>query len=135
MSDVAGDRRNAATIGALLQADVVVAVAAADPVGISRFLRGYAHLRETVGATPIVVVANRLRPGSLGIDARGQVRRTLDRFAGIRDVWFVPQDPRSADAALLAARPIAEISPRSPIVAAIRRLAEEGLARAVSSAA
>lgn len=135
VSDVAGDRRNAATIGALLQADVVVAVAAADPVGISRFLRGYAHLRETVGATPIVVVANRLRPGSLGIDARGQVRRTLDRFAGIRDVWFVPQDPRSADAALLAARPIAEISPRSPIVAAIRRLAEEGLARAVSSAA
>lgn len=128
VSDLAGDRRNAATIAALQEADLIVAVAAADPVGISRFVRGYAQLRETVGATPIAVVANRLRPGSLGIDARGQVRRSLDRFAGIRDVWFVPQDPRSADAALLAARPIADVARRSPIVSGVRRLVAEALA-------
>lgn len=128
VSDLAGDRRNAATIAALQEADLIVAVAAADPVGISRFVRGYAQLRETVGATPIAVVANRLRPGSLGIDARGQVRRSLDRFAGIRDVWFVPQDSRSADAALLAARPIADVARRSPIVSGVRRLVAEALA-------
>lgn len=128
VSDLAGDRRNAATIAALQEADLIVAVAAADPVGISRFVRGYAQLRETVGATPIAVVANRLRPGSLGIDARGQVRRSLDRFAGIRDVWFVPHDPRSADAALLAARPIADVARRSPIVSGVRRLVAEALA-------
>ncbi|MEV8359038.1 hypothetical protein [Microbacterium sp. NPDC076895] len=128
VSDLAGDRRNAATIAALQEADLIVAVAAADPVGISRFVRGYAQLRETVGATPIAVVANRLRPGSLGIDARGQVRRSLDRFAGIREVWFVPQDPRSADAALLAARPIADVARRSPIVSGVRRLVAEALA-------
>lgn len=128
VSDLAGDRRNAATIAALQEADLIVAVAAADPVGISRFVRGYAQLRETVGATPIAVVANRLRPGALGIDARGQVRRSLDRFAGIRDVWFVPQDPRSADAALLAARPIADVARRSPIVSAVRRFVSEALA-------
>jgi len=103
-------------------------VAGADPVGIGRFVRGYAQLRETVGGTPIAVIANRLRPGALGIDARGQVRRSLDRFAGIRDVWFVPQDPRSADAALLAARPIAEVARRSPIVSAVRRFVSEALA-------
>ena len=107
VSDLDGPRRNAATLAALRAADLVVAVAAADPLGVSRFLRAYPELRATIGATPVAVVANRLRPGALGIDARGQVRRTLDRFGGITDVWFVPTDPRAADAALLAARPIA----------------------------
>ncbi|TQK19046.1 MinD-like ATPase involved in chromosome partitioning or flagellar assembly [Microbacterium sp. SLBN-154] len=128
VSDLDGPRRNAATLAALDVADHVVAVAAADPVGIARFLRGYTELRATVGPTPVAVLANRLRPGPLGIDARGQVRRTLDRFAGIRDVWFVPHDARSADAALLTARPIAEVAPRSPFAAAIRRFVGEALA-------
>ena len=101
MTDLDGPRRNAATLAALRSADLVVAVAGADPIGVSRFLRAHSELRATIGATPVVVVANKLRPGALGIDARGQVRRTLDRFGGIEDVWFLPQDPRSADAALL----------------------------------
>lgn len=127
MSDLAAPRRNAATLAALQAADLVVAVAGADPVGVARFLRGHAELRAVIGATPVAVVANRLRPGTLGIDARGQVRRTLDRFGGISDVWFLPQDPRSADAALLAARPIAEVSPRSPFTLALRRFAGEAV--------
>jgi MinD-like ATPase involved in chromosome partitioning or flagellar assembly len=121
VSDLDGPRRNAATLAALQAADLVVAVASADPVGISRFVRAHAELRAIVGATPVAVVANRLRPGTLGVDARGQVRRTLDRFAGIRDLWFVPADARSVDAAILAARPIAEVAPKSPFTLAIRR--------------
>jgi MinD-like ATPase involved in chromosome partitioning or flagellar assembly len=81
----------------------------------------------TVGGAPVVVVANKLRPGALGIDARGQVRRTLDRFGGIDDVWFLPQDPRSADAALLSGRPIAEIAPKSPFTLAVRRFVGEAV--------
>ena len=127
VSDLDGPRRNAATLAALRAADLVVAVVAADPVGIARFLRGHADLRATVGATPVAVVANRLRPGTLGIDARGQVRRTLDRFGGIEHVWFLPQDPRSADAAILAARPIGEVAPRSPLTLALRRFAGEAV--------
>lgn len=127
MSDLAAPRRNAATLAALQAADLVAAVAGADPVGIARFLRGHAELRAVVGATPVVVLANRLRPGTLGIDARGQVRRTLDRFGGISDVWFLPQDPRSADAALLAARPIADVAPRSPFTLALRRFVGEAV--------
>ncbi|WP_203580539.1 AAA family ATPase [Microbacterium hibisci] len=127
MSDLEGPRRNAATLAALRSADSVVAVVAADPVGVSRFLRGHADLRATIGATPVAVVANRLRPGTLGIDARGQVRRTLDRFGGIDDVWFLPQDPRSADAAILASLPIAEVAPRSPLTLAVRRFVGEAL--------
>lgn len=130
VSDVVdGPRRNAATLAALGEADLVVAVVAADPLGVSRFLRGYSELRAAIGSTPVAVVANRLRPGALGIDARGQVRRTLERFAGIRDVWFLPADQRAADAALLTARPIADAAPRSPFTLAVRRFVGEAVVR------
>lgn len=127
MSDLDGPRRNGATLGALRSADLVVAVAGADPIGVARFLRAHSELRATIGATPVAVLANRLRPGALGIDARGQVRRTLDRFGGIGDVWFLPQDPRSADAALLAAQPIAAVAPKSPMTSALRRFVGEAV--------
>jgi MinD-like ATPase involved in chromosome partitioning or flagellar assembly len=134
MSDLEGPRRNAATLAALRAADLVVAVAGADPVGVARFLRASAEVRATIGATPVAVLANRLRPGALGIDARGQVRRTLERFGGIRDVWFLPQDPRSADAALLSARPIADVAPRSPLTLALRRFVGEAIVPAPEAA-
>jgi MinD-like ATPase involved in chromosome partitioning or flagellar assembly len=128
VSDLDGPRRNAATLAAVRSADLVVAVCGGDPAGIARFLRAHAELRATIGTTPVVTVVNRLRPGTLGIDARGQVRRTLERFGGIPDVRFVPLDPRSADAALLAGRPVADVAPRSPLAAAIRRLVGEAVA-------
>jgi MinD-like ATPase involved in chromosome partitioning or flagellar assembly len=128
VSDLDGPRRNAATLAALRAADLVVGVATADPIGISRFLRGYADLRATIGTTPVAVLVNRLRPGPLGLDPRGQVRRALDRFGGIEDVWFLPQDTRSTDAATLAARPVAEVSPRAPLTQALRRFVGEAVA-------
>ncbi|GAA2893787.1 hypothetical protein [Microbacterium esteraromaticum] len=118
-----GPQRHAATAAVLLEADAVVAVLSADPLGVSRFLRGYAELRHLVGDTPVTVVANRVRPGPLGVDARGQIRRTLSRFAGLDEVAFVPQDQRAADAAALHARAIADVSPRSQLVSAVRRIA------------
>ncbi|WP_141651284.1 P-loop NTPase [Microbacterium sp. 3J1] len=120
--DLAGPRRHAATVAALQEADAIIAVASADPLGISRFIRDHAELRRLIPSTPISVVVNRLRPGPLGLDARGQIRRTLDRFAGITDITFVPFDQRAADAALLHARPMADVTPRSSLVAAVRTL-------------
>jgi MinD-like ATPase involved in chromosome partitioning or flagellar assembly len=121
--DPGAPARHAATASVLMEADAVVAVLAADPLGVSRYVRGYAELKHLVSGTPIIVVANRVRPGPLGIDARGQVRRTLDRFAGIEDVSFLPEDQRAADAAALHARAIADVSPRSALVSAVRRVA------------
>jgi len=123
-----GPRRNAATLAALRAADRIVAVLAADPVGVARFLRAHSELRAVVGSIPVVVVANRLRPGTLGVDPRGQVRRTLERFAGIREVWFVPHDARGVDRSLLAARPVVEASPRSSVTPAVRRLTADAIA-------
>lgn len=121
--DVAGPRRHAATTAALREADAILAVASADPVGISRFLRDHAELRRLTSPTPVTVVINRVRSGPLGIDPRGQVRRTLERFAGITEVTFLPFDQRAADAALLHARVMSDLTPRSPFVASIRALA------------
>jgi MinD-like ATPase involved in chromosome partitioning or flagellar assembly len=122
-SDLDGPRRNAATLTALRSADRIVAVAAADPLGIARFVRGYAELRAEVGDVPVTVAVNKVRPGPLGIDARGQIRRALDRFSGIRDVHFLPYDRRALDAAALHARPVPDVSGRSPFAAAARALA------------
>jgi MinD-like ATPase involved in chromosome partitioning or flagellar assembly len=121
--DLAGPRRHAATTASLNEADLIIAVASADPLGISRFVREHAELRRLTAPTPVVVVVNQVRPGPLSIDARGQVRRTLERFAGITDVVFLPFDQRAADAALLHARPMTDVAPRSPFLAAVRRLA------------
>jgi MinD-like ATPase involved in chromosome partitioning or flagellar assembly len=114
VSDVIdGPRRNQAALAVLAGADAVVAVCAADPVGVSRFVAAYDQLHESVGAAPIVVVANRVRSGVIGVDARGQVRSTLERYLGIRDLAFLPDDRRAADRALLAGRrDIAPFGPR-----------------------
>ncbi|MDQ1125213.1 MinD-like ATPase involved in chromosome partitioning or flagellar assembly [Microbacterium sp. SORGH_AS 505] len=125
---VDGPRRNAATLAALESADVVLAVVAADPVGVSRFVRAWPDLRAAAGATPVRVVVNKIRAGALGVDARGQVRRTLERYTGVTDVAFVPWDARGTDAAMLAARPIAHVAPRSAVPTAVRRLVAESLA-------
>lgn len=123
VSDLDGLRRNAATLTAVHNADRIVAVAGADPLGIARFVRGYAELRAEVGDVPVTVAVNKVRPGPLGVDARGQIRRALDRFSGIRDVHFLPYDQRALDAAVLHARPVADVSGRSPFTAAVRTLA------------
>jgi MinD-like ATPase involved in chromosome partitioning or flagellar assembly len=134
VSDVDGPRRNAATLAVMGAADLVIAVLSADPLGASRFVREYPILRAAAGTAPIVVVANRLRAGALGVDPRGQLRATLDRFAGVPEVAFLPLDPRSADAAMLSARPLAEVAPRSPFTLAVRRLATTVLAQLPSGA-
>lgn len=135
--DVLGPRRHAATTAALNEADAIIAVASADPLGVSRFLRDYAELRNLTTPTPVTVVVNQVRPGPLGLDARGQIRNTLDRFAGITDPLFLPHDQRAADAALLHARPMSDLTPRSALVAGARRLATvlaPGAAPTISSA-
>ncbi|WP_460774875.1 AAA family ATPase [Microbacterium sp. GXF7504] len=121
---VDGPRRNAATLAALEAADRVVAVCAAEPVGVARFIRAWSDLRAAVGGAEVTVVVNRLRPGAVGFDARGQIRRALERYVAVDEVCFLPDDARGTDAARLAARPAAEVAARSPLVSAVRRLAE-----------
>ncbi|WP_022888363.1 AAA family ATPase [Agromyces italicus] len=119
-SDQFAPRRNAATFAALESADRVIAVGLADPVGLSRMLRGYDELGSLVDPALIDVVVNRVRQSALGIDAHAQVRQTLRRFAGITDAVLLPHDGRAADAAILSARTLRDAAGRAPLRSALR---------------
>ncbi|MDR5699829.1 AAA family ATPase [Agromyces aerolatus] len=126
-SDQFAPRRNAATFSALGLADRVVAVGLADPIGLSRLVRGYAELAEHVETERVEVVVNRVRSGTLGIDAHVQIRHTLRRFAGIGDVTLLADEPRAADAAIRIAKTLRDAAPRSTLRASIRDFAAQRL--------
>lgn len=112
-SDLFAPRRNAATITALREADQVVAVGSADPVGLSRFLRANVDLMETLQDEGVTVVMNRIRSSAIGLNAAGQVRQTLQRFGGISSPILIPYDQSALDAAILSGRTLVDVASRS----------------------
>jgi MinD-like ATPase involved in chromosome partitioning or flagellar assembly len=121
-SDLFAPRRNAAGITALREADRVVAVGAADPVGLSRFLRAHVDLVETVAEGRVIVVMNKVRASAIGLNPVGQVAQTLQRFGGIESAAMIPFDAPALDAAILSGRTLADVAPRSAVRVAIRDL-------------
>lgn len=126
-SDLAAPRRNAATLAALRDADHVVAVAAADPIGLARYLRAHADLLETTAAERVVTVVNKVRPGAIGMNPSAQITQTLSRYGSIPEPVLIPWDPPAFDAAVLGGKALRDAAPRSPARIAIRRLARERL--------
>jgi MinD-like ATPase involved in chromosome partitioning or flagellar assembly len=121
--DTAAPRRNGATLATLDAADTVLAVGAADPVGLQRLVRGLTQLRETVpGALPRVVL-NRVRRGAVGSEPEAQLAEALQRYAGVRDLAYVPEDREALDAALLQARALLEVDRDSRARAALAGIA------------
>jgi MinD-like ATPase involved in chromosome partitioning or flagellar assembly len=118
-------RRNAVTRLAVQHADLVVAVARADPVGLHAFIRGYQELRDLgVPAGHVRVVVNQLRPAMFGGDRPAeQVRAALARYVGIEPAAVVPYDRSGVDAALLAGQALREARPGCPAQQALARLA------------
>lgn len=133
-SDLNAPRRNAATITAIREADVVVAVASADPVGLSRFLRSHVDLVELATSDRIIVAANKVRATAIGLNPAAQVRQTLSRFGGIESPVLVPHDLSGTDAALLSARTLAEAAPRSAARLALQELVRSRLLAAPARA-
>ena len=126
-SDLFAPRRNAATLAAIREADHIVAVASADPVGLSRFLRAHGDLVDAAVTLSITVVANKVRASAIGMGAGGQVTQTLARFGGIEAPVLVPWDVQAMDAAVLTAHTLVESAPKSPARLAVRRLVSERL--------
>jgi Flp pilus assembly CpaE family ATPase len=118
-------RRNAVTRLAVQAADLVIAVARADPVGLHAFIRGYQELRDLgVPASRVRVVVNQLRPGMFGGDRPAeQVRAALSRYVGIEPAAVIPYDRPGVDAALLAGQALREARPGCPAQIALARLA------------
>jgi MinD-like ATPase involved in chromosome partitioning or flagellar assembly len=126
-SDLFAPRRNAATLAAVREADHIVAVASADPVGLSRFLRAYGDLADVAVTVSITVVANKVRASAIGLAPSGQVNQTLSRFGGIDAPVLVPWDLQATDAAVLAAQTLPETAPKSPARLAMKRLVYDRL--------
>jgi len=119
-SDLHAPRRNAATVTAVHEADHVVAVGSADPVGLSRFLRSHAELREAAARAEVTVVMNRVRASAIGMNPNVQVAQTLSRFGGIQNPVLIPHDLAAFDSAILSGRTLADSAPRSAARTAIR---------------
>lgn len=121
--DTQAPRRNGATLTTLEQADVIVAVGAADPVGMQRLVRGLGELGELRPGAEVRVVVNRVRESVIGPDPARQVREALRRYSGVHRVAVVPDDPAAVDAATATGRTLAEAAPGSPARRAIAELA------------
>jgi MinD-like ATPase involved in chromosome partitioning or flagellar assembly len=131
--DTTAPRRNGSTLATLADADHVVAVGSADPVGLQRLVRGLAELSEVLPQCRPQVVVNRVRKGPINGDAEQEIQQALTRYAGIDDVVFVPYDRVSLDKAIAGGHTLGEIAPDSPVRRALlplaRRYAGVGSAR------
>ncbi len=121
--DTRAPRRNAATLSALAAADLVVVVGAADPIGVQRLVRALADLDALGLPGSRVVVANRLRASAVGPRPADLVGAALERYAGVADVRFVPDDRAALDAAVLRGVALREVASGSPARKAIAALA------------
>jgi MinD-like ATPase involved in chromosome partitioning or flagellar assembly len=122
-SDLVSARRNASTLTVLGEANTILAVADSDVVGLARFLRASADLREAFVGTPVIAVANRVRSLVAGIAPRAQVRQTLERFGGLSDIVLLAQDERAFDACSLRTAPLCSVAPKSAVRVTLRDLA------------
>ena len=127
-SDVVAPRRNAATIATVRSADQVIAVGAADTIGLTRYLRAHAELIEVTTPDRVITVINKVRSSAIGLNPAAQIAQTLSRFGGVVEPVLVPWDPAAFDAALLSGRALPDAAPRSPARLALRKLVAERLA-------
>lgn len=121
--DVMAPRRNGATLRVLELADRIIAVGAADSVGVPRLVRGLEDLAEAVPTASPLVVLNKVRAAAVGRSPEAQLRRTWERFAPGSIHAFLPWDPAAADAALLAGSTLLEAAPGSQLRSAVASLA------------
>lgn len=118
--DGPGGGRDQATVTTLQVADVVVVVGRADPVGLTRLVRGLHDLRDVVPDDPVVAL-NQVRD-SIGWSVE-QLASTVHRLAGVRPLVALPQDGPTVDTAALRGATLAEVDPRSALVASVQTLA------------
>lgn len=133
MYDTHAPQRNAATLSALENADVVLVVGQADPVQIPRLVRGLGELREAVNPDRVLVAVTRVRATVAGNRAEESIAEILHRYANVPAVELIPEDQSAFDAALLAGKTVTETASDSAALQALARLAER--IRALETAA
>jgi MinD-like ATPase involved in chromosome partitioning or flagellar assembly len=130
--DTLAPRRNAGTLTALADADELVVVGTADPIGLQRLVRAVQDLASVPSPAPRVVV-NRVRAAAVGPRPEQRIAEALGRFAGLGDLTFLPADQPTLDGALFAGTTLAEFAPQSELRRAIASLADAYAAAPVTS--
>jgi Mrp family chromosome partitioning ATPase len=127
--DTMAPRRHAAALTVLEHADVVVAVGAADTIGVPRLVKGLPDVAAAAPGARLVVAVNKLRRSAAGRAPELGIREAWQRFGpGPAVELFLPWDPEAFDEALLAGAVLAETAAGSPVRAALRELAARVLA-------
>jgi len=121
--DTLAPRRNGATLAALQEADLVLAVGSADPIGMQRLVRGLTELRAADVETPVRIVLNRVRRGAVPGNPEMELNAALQRFVGQRSAALLPYDLAALDQAAAVGQTLAEAAPGSPLRAAVAELA------------
>ncbi len=131
--DLAGARRNGITLTAIDDAEVVLAVGAADAVSVQRLVRGLSELADVLPDTVAHVVINRVRTGVTPGRPQDDLTTALTRYAGVTPVAFIPEDRKALDVALSTGRTLTEAAPGSPARQAVATMAKQLIGRPTSS--
>lgn len=121
--DTMAPRRNGATLAALEESDLILAVGSADPIGMQRLVRGLGELRALDIGTPIRIVLNRVRRSAVSGDPAAELNATLQRFVGQSCAALLPYDLAALDHAAVAGQTLAEAAPTSTLRCAVTELA------------
>ncbi|WP_433166606.1 AAA family ATPase [Kribbella sp. CA-247076] len=121
--DSLAPRRNGATVATLEEADEVIVVGTADPVGLTRLIRAIHELRAVVPSVSTRVVVNRVRSGSLGSSPADAVSEALGRYAGVEAAALLPFDQGAVDAAMARGRSLAETAKSSKLRKSLQQFA------------
>ncbi|MFJ4026529.1 CpaE family protein [Paenarthrobacter sp. NPDC089989] len=121
--DTMAPRRNGATLRCLELADEVIAVGAADAVGVPRLVRGLADLEVAAPHLSPRIVLNKVRQASVGRSPRRQLAEAWQRFGPLQGIEaYLPADFPACDAAMLSGTVLLESAPGSSLRSAIAGL-------------
>lgn len=121
--DTMAPRRNGATLAALAESDLILAVGSADPIGMQRLVRGLTELQDLDLGTPVWIVLNRVRRSAVPGDTEKELNASLQRFLGQSCAASLPYDLTALDHAAVAGQTLAEAAPDSPLRCAVTVLA------------
>lgn len=117
--------RNEFTRWLIRSSELLLVTFAVDPVSIARFLNSEPELQELRPEKPTLILANRFRTSTLGPTAKRQLEQTLKALTNRSISAFLPNDPKSQDAAMKNGTPLSGNRAKSSLRKAITQLVRE----------
>ncbi|MGO1907816.1 AAA family ATPase [Brevibacterium linens] len=117
--------RHCATRAALEVADIVLILAAGEPIGLQRLVKLLGTPRAESVREKMRLVITKVRAGAVGHPAETRIREVLDRFVRITPDFLLSDDRSTADAAMLAGHTLHEQNPRSVLVGDLAAMMDE----------